>query len=105
MSIVKVLGNDVSLAAVAAQAAVTTLTTPFLPGRSVTAVINFAGVTGAPTVTLQTSDDGAAWVDVLTVAGIKPNVHANVTLKKQVRLNVTVAGTAGTCSAYLHGVQ
>lgn len=103
MSKLLTLGAAVSAAAVAAQASQATDTTPFAPGFNAVAEIVLTGVTGAPTIVIQTSEDGVTWADALTVAALTRNVvKAEITLAKYARLNVTGAGTAGTVDAYLH---
>lgn len=103
MSKLLTLGAAVSAAAAAAQASQATDETPFAQGFNAIAEIVLTGVTGAPTIKIQTSDDDAAWTDVLTVSALTRNVvKAEVALKKHVRLNVTAAGTAGTVDAYIH---
>lgn len=96
------LGAAVSAAAVAAQAGVETQDTPFAPGFNAVLNINLTGVTGAPTILVQTSPDNTTWTTVATLAVItRSSYMTEVTLDKFARLNVTVAGTAGTIDAYL----
>jgi hypothetical protein len=103
MSKLKVLGEAVVLTAAAAQTAVDMDTTPFAPGFNGVLTVHLAGATGTPTVKVQGSaDGGTTWVDLLTVTAITGLIElAEVTIYAQMRLNVTVVGTAGTCSAYL----
>lgn len=96
------LGAAVSATAVAAQTGVSTQATPFSPGFNAVAEINFTGVTGTPTVLIQTSPDNSAWTTVATLSVItRTGYEVEVTLDKYARLNVTVAGSAGTIDAYL----
>jgi hypothetical protein len=102
MSKLKVLGEAVSLTAVAAQTAVALTGTPFAPGFNGVIVYSMTGATGTPTVKVQGSADGTTWVDLLTVSAITAFLKlSEVTLYAQMRLNVTVVGTAGTVSAYI----
>lgn len=97
------LGKDVDATAVAAQAAVEPTQTPFIAGREAIAVVSVDGVTGAPSIKVQGSDDGVTWSDLVTVAAQGPAVLAKVTVQAQMRLNVATAATAGKVSAYLLG--
>ena len=102
MSKIKVLGEAVALNAVAAQTAVAMNATPFSPGFNGVVVFSMTGATGTPTVKVQGSADGTTWVDLLTVSAITAFLKlAEVTIYAQMRLNVTVVGTAGTVSAYV----
>lgn len=103
MPMLMTLGSAVSAAAVAAQAAQATDETPFAPGFNAIAELVLTGVTGTPTIKIQTSDDATTWTDALTVSALTRNVvKAEITLKKHARLNVTGAGTAGTVDGYLY---
>lgn len=96
------LGTAVSATAVAAQTSVTTTATPFAPGHNAVVSVCLTGVTGTPTIKVQTSDDNSTWTDAVTVSVITRNhVMSEVTLKSYARLNVTVAGSAGTIDAYI----
>lgn len=96
------LGAAVSAAAAAAQAGVETQDTPFAPGFNAILNINLTGVTGTPTIVVQTSPDNATWTTVATLNVLtRSGFMAEVTLDKFARLNVTAAGTAGTIDAYL----
>lgn len=103
MSKLKILGEAVSLTAAAAQTAVKMDGTPFTPNFNAVVTVHLAGATGTPTVKVQGSNDGGTtWVDLLTVTAITGLMKkAEVTLCAQMRLNVSVVGTAGTCAAYL----
>lgn len=103
MSKLKVLGEAIALDAVAAQTAVAMNATPFSPGFNGVVVFSMTGATGTPTVKVQGSaDGGTTWVDLLTVSAITAFLKlSEVTIYAQMRLNVTVVGTAGTCSAYV----
>lgn len=94
-----ILGQGVSAAAVAAQTAVQPLATPFLAGRDVVSTIDASGATGTPTIKVQGSDDNSTWVDLHTSTTLGHHV-ANIKLRPYMRLNVTVAGTAGVVSAH-----
>jgi hypothetical protein len=97
------LGTAVSATSVAAQTAVSTTASPFAPGFNAVVHICSTGLTGTPTIKVQTSEDGTTWTDAVTVSVITRNhVMAEVELKKYARLNVTVAGSAGTLDAYIH---
>ena len=96
------LGAVVDNTAVAAQTAVSTVTTPHARGHTAIAEILFTGMTGSPVVKIQTSPDNSTWTDVLTTSGITRTVFsANVTLDKYARLNVTTGGSAGKVDANL----
>lgn len=102
MSKLTILGEAVSLTTAAAQTAVALDDTPFAPGFNGVVVFNLTGATGTPTVKVQGSADGTTWDDLLTVSAITASLKlAEVTLYAQMRLNVTVVGTAGTVSAYI----
>lgn len=98
----KVLDLAVGFAgdAVAAEDAVELEATPFLAGRDVVAVIAPVGVTGAPSVTIEGSNDGTTWVVLATNATLGLSM-TNVVCRAFMRLNVGTAGTAGTYNAYL----
>lgn len=96
------LGAAVSAIAAAAQAAKDTDDTPFSPGFNAIATVVLTGVTGTPTIKVQTSDDNVAWTDAVTVSALDRNVvMAEIEVKRYARLNVTAVGTAGTVDAYL----
>lgn len=96
------LGAAVSATGVAAQTGVATQQTPFSPGFNAIANVNFTGVTGTPTVLIQTSPDNTNWTTVATVNVItRSGFMQEIVLDKYARLNVTVAGSAGTIDAYL----
>lgn len=98
---VLILGEGVNAAAVAAQTAVALKATPFLDGREVVCTIFANGVTGTPTIKVQGSaDSGTTWVDLVTHTVLYDKKY-NIKCYPTMRLNVTVAGTAGTTSAYL----
>lgn len=101
----KTLGTDVDATAVAAQTAVDLAnTTPWSNGFTAIGVILFSNtVAGAAGVAkIQTSPDNSTFTDaVANAAGVKASKYGEVTLARYVRLNVTVAWTAGTVSAYL----
>ena len=103
MSKLKVLGEAISLTAAAAQTAVSMDGTPFAPGFNAVLTVHLAAATGTPTVKVQGSNDGGTtWTDLLTVTAITGLLKkAEVTVYAQMRLNVSVVGTAGTCAAYL----
>lgn len=94
-----VLAEGVSSAAVANQAAVQPLATPFLAGRDVVGVIDLTGTTGTPTAKIQGSDDNSVWVDLMT-STVLGHKEGNFKLKQYMRFAVTVAGTGGVASAY-----
>lgn len=96
------LGSAVSAAAAAAQAGVETQDTPFAPGHNAVVELNLTGVTGTPTIKVQTSPDNSTWTDAATLSVItRFGYRAEITLDKYARLNVSVAGSAGTVDAYL----
>lgn len=102
MSKLLTLAAAVVATSAVAQTAVDTLETPFAPGFNAIAHLSFTGLTGTPTVKIQTSDDGTTWTDALVVSVLtRANVMAEITLKKMARLNVTAVGSAGTVDAYL----
>lgn len=95
------IASQVSVATAAAQAGVATNTTPFLPTRSATLNVDVDGVTGTPSVTIQTSPDNATWTTQATISAQKSMLVEAITLDKYIRLDVSVAGSAGTVSAWL----
>jgi hypothetical protein len=96
------LGAAVSATSATAQTAQSTTTTPFAPGFNAIAHLHFTGLTGTPTVKIQTSEDNSNWTDALTVSVLtRSSVLAEITLQKYARLNVTAVGDAGTIDAYL----
>lgn len=99
----KILGEAVSLTSAVAQTAVAMDGAPFTPNFNAVVTVHLAAATGTPSVKVQGSNDGGTtWVDLLTVTAITGLVKkADITLYKQMRLNVSAVGTAGTCSAYL----
>jgi len=89
---------------VANQTSVESNKTPFLPGRTVGAVIDVDAATGTDAViVIQSSPDDSAWTTVLTHTGIGGQTVGNVKCDKYMRAGVTTAaGTAvGSYSAYL----
>lgn len=96
------LGSAVSASAVAAQAGVATNVTPMARGFNAVVQLNLTGVTGTPTIKVQTSPDNSTWTDALTLSVItRSGYRGEITLDKYARLNVTVAGSAGTIDCYL----
>lgn len=96
------LGAAVSATAAAAQTAVATSVTPFSPGFNAVLTVVLTGVTGTPTIKVQTSPDNSVWTDVVTITALTRSVHCTeITLSSYARLNVTAVGTAGTIDAYL----
>lgn len=96
------LGAAVAATGVAAQTGVSTQAAPLARGFNAVAHINLTGVTGTPTIKIQTSPDNTTWTDATSVAVItRQGFKAEITLDKYARLNVTAAGSAGTIDAYL----
>lgn len=99
---IKNLAQDVSAASAAAQTAVECDTSPFIVGGSCISQVSLDGVTGTPTIKIQGSADGSTWSDLVTITDITQLlVMDKITVYEQMRLNVTVAGSAGTVTAYL----
>ena len=96
-----VLGEAIVATGTVAQTAVNTNVTPFLSGRDVVGYINMNAVTGTPSVSIQGSDDNSVWTTLLTNATLTDR-QGNFLAKQFMRVNQTVAGTAGTYSAYLN---
>lgn len=106
----KALAENASAAAAAAVAGVLFTKTPFLRDKPFNVLLVAQGITGTPTVKIQGSDDpdtiadgAATWVDLGTWspgAGGSTKLLTGMTAKRRIRANVTVAGTAGTVSAY-----
>lgn len=106
----KILAENVSAAGVAAVAGVLFTKTPFIRDKPFNVLLVAQGVTGTPTVKIQASDDpdtiadgAATWVDLGTwspAAGGSTKLLTLLMAKRRIRANVTVAGTAGTISAY-----
>lgn len=101
--------NTVATAA-AAVAGILFTKTPFLRDKPFNVLLVAQGITGAPTVKIQASDDpdtvadgAATWVDLGTwspAAGGSTKLLSGLLAKRRIRANVTAAGTAGTISAY-----
>jgi hypothetical protein len=97
-----VLAAAVAANAVAAQTAVATNVTPFSRGFNARCNINLTGVTGTPTLKVQTSPDGTTWNDALVLNVItRQGFQGELTLDNYARFNVTGAGSAGTVDCYL----
>lgn len=94
-----ILTEGTSGTAVAAQTAVGCTATPFLPGRNVVCHVNSNGLTGTPTILVQGSDDNSTWTTLATHTSLY-NKQYNIQLRRYMRTNMTVVGTAGTFSAY-----
>lgn len=96
------LGENIAADAVAAQAGIQLVATPFYPGRQVVAIVDYSGnMAAAATVLVQSAPDNATWTTVMTSSTLVPK-YQNVATDLWMRMNVTVAGTAGSkCSAYL----
>lgn len=90
----------VSATGVANQTGVATDTTPFLAGRDVVLEIQSNGMTGTPTVLVQTSPDNSTWTTVATHTALYSKKY-NIKCSNYIRLGVTVVGSAGTVSAYI----
>lgn len=97
------LATAVAATGTVAQTGVETTAAPFAPGFNAIAEIDFTGVTGTPTVLIQTSPDNSTWTTVATLAVITRAVYkVEITLNKYIRANQTVAGSAGTYDAYVY---
>jgi hypothetical protein len=86
------------------EASVESNKTPFLPGRTVGAVIDVDAATGTDAVIIiESSPDDSTWTTVLTHTGIGGVTVGNVKCDKYMYVGVTTAaGTVdGTYSAYL----
>jgi hypothetical protein len=94
-----ILATNVSAAAAAAQTAVQATATPFLSGRDVICHIEKTGVTGTPTIKVQGSDDGTTYTDLVSSTTLT-NVVSNIKCMRYNRVNVTVAGSAGTINVW-----
>lgn len=93
-----VLADSISASAVAAQTGVQCRATPFLNGRQVVGRIMLgAGVTGAPVIKIQGSDDAAFTtpVDLLTLNGVLSDKVGTITCMNYMRANVTTGAGAG----------
>lgn len=97
-----ILADNVNAAAVANQAAVQPLATPFLAGRDVVAVIDASGASGTPNLRIQGSDDNITYVDLAVSSGATALGHRefNIKLRPYMRFGVFTAAGAGTVSAY-----
>jgi phenylacetate-coenzyme A ligase PaaK-like adenylate-forming protein len=96
------LGTAVSASAAAAQTGVATNTTPLCRGMNAVVQLNLTGVTGTPTILVQTSPDNVTWTTQATCSVItRSGFRAEITLDNYARLNVSVAGSAGTIDCYL----
>lgn len=103
MTMIRALA-PVVLTATGPLAAVELGETPFFPGAN--AILHLsAPIGGDGVVTVEGSDDeGTTWEEIRTADADSGTVIEVSPLYKQVRLNVTTAGT-GTVSAALEGVQ
>lgn len=97
------LANDVSLAAAAAQAGVPLNYSPFLPYRNVLGFLSVSGATGSWTILVQTAPDNATWTTQVTLTGSGqiPSQHFEVQTDLYMRVDVSVAGTAGSFTCQL----
>ncbi len=96
-----ILGEGASGTAVANQPAVNAKASPFLEGRDVVLFINSNGLTGSPTILVQGSSDGTTYVTLATHTVLYSKQY-NIKHYNYMRLGMTVAGGAGTFSAYLN---
>jgi hypothetical protein len=100
------LAENAAADAVAAQAGVQLLNTPFYPGRTCVGVVIYSGnMAAAATVKIQSCPDNfvAAATDQLTSSTLVGKV-GTVGTDNYMRANCTAAGTAGSkYSAYLLG--
>lgn len=97
----KTLANNVAATGTDTQSAVTTKGTPNLSGRTAIAAVDLSTVTGAPTILIETSDDGTTYSTAATVTLIGKLSLVEITLANFVRARQSVAGSAGTYNAYL----
>lgn len=96
------LATAVAATGTVAQTGVSTQATPFAPGHNAVVEIACTGVTGTPTIVIQTSPDNSTWTTVATLNVItRSGFQAEITLDKYIRANQTAAGSAGTYDAYL----
>lgn len=102
----KVLATKASGTATTAGASVTCGETPFGDGEDATLDIRFSADTaGAGVIKLQGSDDGTTWTDIYTSPATPfPGLCVNVKCANFMRINPSTVFSAGTFSAYLHGV-
>ena len=98
------LATAVSATGVAAQTAVNSNVTPFGNGRDVLIeVIPTVALTGTPTILVEGSGDGVTYTTLVTHTALYEKKY-QVKAQRYMRVNVTVAGTAGAVSVYaLHG--
>ena len=102
MSKIRVLGEAISLTSAAPQAAVAMNTAPLAAGFNGVVMIHLAGATGTPTVKVQGAGADLVYTDMITVTAVTGLIKlTEVTLRENMRLNVTAVGTAGTASAYV----
>lgn len=98
----KTLANSVAATGTATQTAQTTQATPLLKGRTGLVVVDMTTVTGAPTILIETSSDGTTYATAATVTLIAKLTLVEIALGTHVRARQSVAGSAGTYSAYLY---
>lgn len=98
----KTLANNVAATGTATQTAQTTQATPQLAGRTALVVVDLTTVTGTPTVLIETSSDGTTYATAATATIIGKVALFEITLGTHIRARQSVAGTAGTYSAYCY---
>lgn len=102
MSKLLIVAENVDATAATPSTGVATADTPFARGFNAVAHVVLTGVTGTPTLLLQTSPDDTTYTTVATVDAItNSHVMVEITLDEYVRLDVDAAGSAGDVSVYL----
>jgi hypothetical protein len=102
MAKITALAENISNASAVAQTAIDLGNkTPYLPNRKVLAkIVVSPDATAAATIKIQGSDDNSNWNDLLTATALGGK-QGMVQAYRYMRANQTVAGTAGTYSAYI----
>jgi hypothetical protein len=96
-----ILAEGIAATGTATQTAVGLNATPFLAGRDVILDVVGAGLTGTPTILIEGSDDNVTFSTLATHTALYSKQY-NIKAARYMRARQSVAGPAGTYSAYLN---
>lgn len=98
----KTLASEVAATGTVTQTAVQQTTTPGIAGRTGLLTVEMITATTTATVLIEGSDDGTTYTTIQSCTHIGKVKQYEVTLKPYMRARQSVAGGAGTYSAWLY---
>lgn len=101
------LATNISLAGTGTSTAVSLRDTPINPYRNCQVSVNLDGVTGTPTILIEGSENGGTSYSTLATVAITaglPCVLTEIKAYPLVRVNRSVAGSAGIANVYMEPI-